>query len=159
MAGKKRPGTRKKFLYFFLNNKLHKVIRSSRSKDEIIAWCYLDKKRVLYSFSDVEKNMENAYTMVQVGEILGRHKVTLEEYILQGKISQPQRIYPISKPESKWYKFMFSESNIVKIHEYILEAGYSKNIPSKAELKALLKNNMILYTKTEGGFVPVWKAD
>ena len=108
MVRKKRPGTRKKFLYFFLNNKLHKVIRSSRSKDELIAWCYLDKKRVLYSFNDVEKNMENAYTMKQVGEILGRHKVTIEEYILQGKISQPQRIYPISKPESKWYKFMFS---------------------------------------------------
>jgi hypothetical protein len=54
---------------------------------------------------------------------------------------------------------MFSESSILKLHEYILEAGYSKNLPSKAELKALLKNNMILYTKTVDGFVPVWKAE
>jgi len=159
MARGKGQESRKKFLYFFLNNKLHKVIRSSRAKDELVAWCYLDKKRVLYSFHDAEKNMEKAYTMKQAGDILGRHKVTIEEYILQGKISQPQRIYPIGNPESKWYKFMFSESNIVKIHEYILEAGYTKNVPSKAEIRALLKNNLILYTKTEGGYVPVWKAD
>ena len=159
MARKKRSGLRKKFLYFFLNDKLHKVIRSSRAKDELVAWSYPDKKRVLYSFSDVQKNMETAYTLKEAGELLGRHKVTIEEYILQGKISTPQRIYPISNPDSKWYKFMFSESNILKLHEYILEAGYSKNIPSKAELQALLKHNMILYTKTDSGFVPVWKAE
>jgi hypothetical protein len=54
---------------------------------------------------------------------------------------------------------MLSESDILKLHEYILEAGYTKNIPSKAELRALLKNNIILYTKTDSGFVPVWKAE
>jgi hypothetical protein len=159
MVRKKRSGIRKKFLYFFLNNQLHKVIRLSRAKDEVIAWRYSDKKRVLYSYADVQKNMENAYTITQVGAILGRHKVTIEEYILQGKISTPQKVYPISNPDSTWSKFMFSESDILKLHEYILEAGYTKNIPSKAELRALLKNNMILYTKTETGFVPVWKAE
>lgn len=159
MVRKTRSGIRKKFLYFFLNNQLHKVIRLSRAKDEVVAWRYSDKKRVLYSYVDVQKNMENAYTITQVGAILGRHKVTIEEYILQGKITAPQKVYPISKPDSTWSKFMFSESDILKLHEYILEAGYTKNIPSRAELRALLKNNMILYTKTDTGFVPVWKAE
>jgi hypothetical protein len=159
MVRKKRSRVRKKFLYFFLNNKLHKVIRLSRAKDEVFAWCYPDKKRVMYSYSDAEKNMETAYTIKQAGQILGRHKVTIEEYILQGKISTPQKVYPISNPESSWYKFMFSESDIFKLHEYILEAGYTKDLPSKAELRALLKNNIILYTKTDSGFVPVWKAE
>ena len=159
MVRKKRSRVRKKFLYFFLNNKLHKVIRLSRAKDEVVAWCYPDKKRVMYPYSDAEKNMETAYTIKQAGQILGRHKVTIEEYILQGKISTPQKVYPISNPESSWYKFMFSESDIFKLHEYILEAGYTKDLPSKAELRALLKNNIILYTKTDSGFVPVWKAE
>jgi hypothetical protein len=159
MVRKKRSGIRKKFLYFFLNNKLHKVIRMSRARDELVAWCYSDKKRVLYSYVDVQKNMENAYTIKQVGALVGRHKVTIEEYILQGKITTPQKVYPISKPESTWSKFMFSESDILKLHEYILEAGYTKDLPSRAELRALLKNNMILYTKTDSGFVPVWKAE
>ncbi len=160
MVRKTRAGILKKFLYFFLNNKLHKVIRLSKARDELIAWCYTDKKRVLYSYVDVKKNMENAYTIKQVGLIIGRHKVTIEEYILQGKIKEPQKVYPISNPDSKWYKFMFSESDILKLHEYILEAGYTKDLPSKTQLQALLKQNMILYTKTvDGSFVPVWKAE
>jgi hypothetical protein len=63
MVKSKRKGTRKKLLYFFLNNKIHKVIRLSRAKDELIAWCYPDKKRVLYSYSQVQKYKENAYSI------------------------------------------------------------------------------------------------
>lgn len=104
--------------------------------------------------------MEDAYTLVQAGQLLNKHKVTLEEYILQGKIKPPQKVYPIGNPESTWSKYMLSESDIMDIHQFILETGYSNNTPTKAELSALLKNHMMLYTKTEEGkFVPVWKAE
>ena len=159
MVRETRKGKRKKFSYFFLNNKIHKVLSSSWAKDELIAWSYPDKKRVLYSYSQVVKNMENAYSTKQVSQVLNKHKVTIEDYILEGKIKIPQKVYPIGKPDSKWYKFMYSESDIMDIHEFILEAGYSKNVPSKAELRALLKHSFILYTKTETGFIPVWKAE
>ena len=160
MARTKRQITRKKLLYFFLNGKIHKVIRTSKARDELVAWCYPDKKRVMYAYSQVKKNMGNAYSIKNVCEILNRHRVTVEEYILQGKIREPQRVYPISNPDSTWYKFMFSESDIYDLHQFILDAGYTKDFPSKAELTALLKHNLILYTKTdEGSFVPVWKAE
>ena len=160
MAGSKRPRTRKRILYFFLNDKVHKVIRTHRAKDELVAWCYPDKKRVLYSYSQVEKYMGNAYTIKQTGEILGKHKVTIENYILQGKIKEPQKVYPIANPDSTWNKFMLSEKDIMDLHQFIADTGYSKNLPSKAELQAILKHNLILYTKTsEGKFVPVWKAE
>lgn len=159
MARASRKKQTKRFSYFFLNNKIHKVLNYSRAKDELIAWCYPDKKRVLYSYSQVIKNMENAYSTKQVAQILNKHKITIEDYILEGKIKYPQKVYPISNPESNWYKFMYSESDIIDIHEFILESGYSKNMPSKNELRALLKNNIILYTKTDSGFVPVWKAE
>jgi hypothetical protein len=160
MARKQRKPVSKKFVYFFLNGKIHKVLRSNRSKDELIAWCYPDKKRVLYPYSQVKKNMENAYSTSDVARILDRHKVTLEDYILDGKIKVPQRVYPIGNPESTWSKFMFSESDILDLHEFILDSGYSKELPSRSELKALLKNNVILYTKSsDGKFIPVWKAE
>ena len=151
----------KSLQYFFLNDKIHKVLKSSRSKDELIAWCYPDKKRVMYSYSQVKKNMETAYTLVQVASILNKHRVTIQEYILQGKVATPQKIYPIGQSDSvQWSKYMFNYKNILDIHEHILDSGHSKEIPSKAELQALLKNNLILYTKTEEGkFVPVWKAE
>ena len=160
MAGRKRKHTSKNFLYFFINNKIHKVLKRSRARDELIAWCYPDKKRVLYSYALVEKGMENAYSIQQASKFLNRHKVTIENYILDGKIKQPQVVYPISNPESTWNKYMLSESDILDIHQFILDAGYLRDLPSKAELLALLKHNMILYTKdSEGKFIPVWKAE
>lgn len=161
MARKKRNAVRKRFVYFFLNGKIHKVLRAHRSKDELVAWCYPDKKRVLYSYSQVEKYMENAYSMTDVGLIIGKHKVTIEDYILEGKIKPPQKVYPISNPDSKnWSKYMFSESDVLDLHQFILDTGHSKELPTKVELQALLKRNVILYTKTkEGKFVPVWKAE
>jgi hypothetical protein len=124
-----------------------------------VAWCYPDKKRVLYSYSQVQKYKESAYSIKEAGLLLNKHKVTIEEYILNGKIKVPQRVYPISNPDSPWFKFMLSESDILDIHQYILDVGYSKDVPSKAELTALFKHNIILYTKTDSGFVPVWKAE
>ena len=160
MARKNRQGLRKKFLYFFLNQKVHKVIKVSRAKDELIAWCYLDKKRMLYSYSEVEKNMEKAYSLIEAGKVLNRHRVTIEEYILQGKVKKPQKVYPISNPDSEWSRYMLSESDILDIHQYIIDAGRTRDLPSRSELQALLKHNLILYTKTvDGRFVPVWKAE
>ena len=160
MARENRQRLRKKFVYFFLNGKVHKVLRLSRAKDEVVAWSYLDNKRVMYSYAQVDKNMERAYTVLEAGKILGRHRVTIEEYILQGKIKQPQKVYPISNPESTWSKYMLSESDILDIHQFIIDAGHIRDLPSRAELQALLKHNLIMYTKTEDGkFVPVWKAE
>jgi hypothetical protein len=160
MARENRQRLRKKFVYFFLNGKVHKVLRLSRARDEVIAWSYLDKKRMMYSYSQVDKNMEKAYSISEVSKILGRHRVTIEEYILQGKIRQPQKVYPISNPESTWSKYMLSESDILDIHQFIIDAGHIRDLPSKAELQALLKHSLIMYTKTEDGkFVPVWKAE
>ena len=160
MVRENRQRLRKKFVYFFLNGKVHKVLRLSRAKDEVVAWSYVDKKRVMYSYAQVDKSMERAYTVVEAGKILGRHRVTIEEYILQGKIKQPQKVYPISNPESTWSKYMLSESDILDIHQFIIDAGHIRDLPSRSELQAILKHNLILYTKTEEGkFVPVWKAE
>jgi hypothetical protein len=160
MVRTKRQRTRKRLQYFFLNGKVHKAIKYSRARDEMIAWCYPDGKKVLYSYNLVERNMENAYSVKDAGVLLNRHKVTIEEYILQGKIKAPQKVYPISNPDSKWFKFMFSESDILDIHQFILDQGYIRDLPSRTELQAILKHNLILYTKTnDGRFVPVWKAE
>jgi hypothetical protein len=161
MARKTRKGSSKNFRYFFLNEKVHKVLRASRSKDELVAWCYPDRKRVLYSYSQVNKNMGKAYTMTEVATLLNKHKITLEDYILEGKVRVPQKIYPISNPENtKWSKYLLSQEDILDMHEHILDSGHSKEVPSKTELLGLLKHNLILYTKTEEGkFVPVWKAE
>ena len=160
MARDNRRKSLKEVRYLFLNEKIHKTLSLSRAKDQLIAWSYVDKKRMLYPYSEVDKNMGSAYSIVQVASMLNKHRVTIQDYILEGKIRSPQKIYPIgSNSEDSWYKYMFSDKDILDLHQYILEAGHSKNVPSRAELLALLKHSFILYTKTVDGFVPVWKAE
>ena len=161
MARRKRNSKSKSLRYFFLEGKIHKVLRSSRAKDELVAWCYPDRKRMMYSYSQVKKYMETAYTLSEVSVILNKHRVTIQDYILEGKVGTPCKIYPIAEPDSlTWSKYMFTEKNILDIHEHILDSGHSGDLPSQAEIKGLLKHNLILYTKTEEGkFVPVWKAE
>jgi hypothetical protein len=159
MAKPKRKRIQKRLLYFFLNKKLYKIIRANRSRDELVAWCYPDHQRVLFSYAQVDKYAERAYTVKEVADMLNRHKITIENYILNGKIRQPTKAYPISNPESSWNKFLMSEEEILDLHEFISLEGHSGNLPSKNEVKALLKHNIILYTKTDSGFVPVWKAE
>jgi hypothetical protein len=160
MVREKRVGTPKRLVYFFLDDKIHKSLKISRAKDEIVAWCYPEKKRVMYSYSLVKKYMKKAYTLREAAAILNKHKVTVEDYILDGKIQVPTKIYPIGNPDSGWSKYMLKEDDILKIHQFILDDGYSSLTPSKSELLALLRNDIILYTKTnDGRFVPVWKAE
>ncbi len=161
MARTKRVQPAKRLLYFFLDGKIHKTLRISRARDEITAWCYPDRRRVMYSYTLVKKNMKKAYSIKEVGLFLNRHKVTVENYILDGKIQQPDKIYPIGNPDNPgWTKYMLSEEDILKIHQFILDDGYTSEVPSRSELLALLKHNLILYTKTsDGKFVPVWKAE
>lgn len=160
MARETRRRSLKEVRYFFLNEKLHKTISLSRAKDQVIAWSYSDKKRMLYPYSEVDKNMGSAYSIAQVASMLNKHRVTIQDYILEGKIKTPQKVYPIgTDSEDSWYKYMFSDKDILDLHLYILESGHSKNVPSKTELLALLKHSFILYTKTNDGFVPVWKAE
>ena len=114
----------------------------------------------MYNYSLVKKHMQKAYTLKETASLLNKHKVTIEDYILDGKIQAPTKIYPISNPESEWSQYMLREEDILKIHQFILDDGYSSNTPSKNELLALLRHDTILYTKTtDGRFVPVWKAE
>lgn len=161
MARTKRVRTAKRLLYFFLDGKIHKSLRISRARDEIVAWCYPEKRRVMYNYSLVKKYMQKAYTLKEAAVILNKHKITLEDYILEGKIQMPTKIYPISNPDdSGWSMYMLREEDILKIHQFILDDGYSSSTPSRTELLALLRHNTILYTKTnDGNFVPVWKAE
>ena len=161
MARTKRTRTTKTLLYFFLEGKIHKSLYVSRAKDEVTAWCYPDRRRVMYNYSLVKKYMKRAYTLKEAAKVLNKHKITIEDYILAGKIQAPNKIYPISNPEStRWSQYMLTEEDILKIHQFILDDGYSSSTPSRTELVALLRNDIILYTKTtDGRFIPVWKAE
>lgn len=145
-------------LYFYLDGQLHKWIQAHRGKDQLIAWKYSEMRRVHYSYTAVKKHAGRAFTAVEVGEMLGRKPDTVKKYIQRGNVRRPQA--HITQNKGIANKFLFSEENVYEIHDYILQMKKHqyKGLPSRAELRAMMKHDIITYVKNkEGEFVPVWK--
>lgn len=170
MAKQTRKITSKRIRYFFLNGNLHKTIHINRSSDLIVAWNYPEKRRTSYSWSDTQKNMERAYAITDVANMLNRHRMTIDKYIRQGLIKTPQRMYKIDGKFDSAGKYMFSEKDILDLHEYCSTISKGRprkdglintsGLPSRSEVKSMLKQSAVLYVKSDdGNFIPVWKEN
>lgn len=154
--------------YFYLDSNLHKVLRTNRAQDLVWAWHYVEGKQKVYPYSEVRKKHGKAYSIVDVSEMIGRHRVIIENYILDGKIRAPQRIYALgSRKPGAYY---FSEKDVYELHDYLLTVHRGRprkdgmitpsGIPSRAELRAMLVTGHATYIKNEKGeFVQVWKEN
>ena len=167
MAIKKGRQASQKFRHFYLNGKLHKVLRQSRAEDILIAWHYELGKRVAYSLTEVKKTMQHAYPISKVSKLIGKHEDTIKRHIYQGNLKYPQQVYSLNgnKTPGKYY---WSEDDIREMHDFFktVHRGRPRNdgaiqpgdMPSRAEIEALMRQESILYVKNEDGtFTPVWK--
>ena len=169
MAGKNRRSISKKpERYFYLNGKLHKVLRRSRAEDLIIAWDYQLAKRVAYNLTDVNKNKQHAYPISHVSKIIGKHEDTIKLHLYAGRLKFPQQSYSLNGNRTPG-KYFWSEDDIREMHGFFktvhrgrprIDGGITPgDMPSRAELEAIIKQEDILYIKNnDGEFVPVWKA-
>lgn len=173
MATQGRTSTRKRrrpnrrIRYFYLNDRLYKVLRVIRAEDFVEAWDYADEKSVGFIWSDVKKRMERAMPMSEVSALIGRHRVQIENYILDGMIKAPQKTYSLDANKNPG-KYMFSEKDVLALHDYLLTVHVGRprkdgritprSMPSKPELRAAMKHNIVTYVKTgENEYSPAWK--
>ena len=167
MGRKTRRDAATRLRYFYLNGKLHKVLRRSRAEDLIVAWDYQLGKRVAYSLTDVNKNKQYAYSIKEVCKLLGKHEDTIKLHLYKGELRFPQRIYSLNGNKTPG-KYFWSQDDIREVHDFFktLHRGRPRldgkitpaEMPSRAELEAMMKQENILYVKnSDGEFVPVWK--
>jgi hypothetical protein len=167
MVSKKRGSTETKLRYFYLNEKLHKVLRRSRAEDLLIAWDYQLGKRVAYSLADVNRNKQHAYPISEVVKIIGKHEDTIKMHLYKNNLRYPQRVYSLNgnKTPGKYY---WSENDIREMHDFFKTVHRGRprkdgaitpgDMPSRAELEAIMNRESVLYVKKDDGtFVPVWK--
>jgi len=168
MVSQKRRGNVSRIRYFYLNGFLHKVLKRSRAEDLIIAWDYAKGKRVAYNLTDVNKNKQHAYPISEVVKIIGKHEDTINMHIKRGSLKRPQRSYSLNGKSTPG-KYFWSEDNIREMHDFFKTVHRGRpridgsitpgNMPSRAEIEAIIKQENILYVKNnDGEFVPVWKA-
>lgn len=159
---------KKPLTYFYLNGLLHRKLRINRAQDEIITWCYPLAKRVTYTYSQVIRNKEPAFTTSQVCDMIGRRRTVVESSLTEGEVDRPQYTYALDDPEKKNYKYMWSEKDIMSLHDYLLtkHRGRPRNdgliipqaMPSKRELRAIIRQEELFYVKDGDEFKPIWRA-
>jgi hypothetical protein len=158
---------KKKLRYFYLDNQLHKVISINHPLDECVAWNYSEERRVMFIWSDLRRRYAKAFTLTEVSNMIGRHRVNVERYIVHGCIRAPQRAYTLDD-QKKPGKYFFTEENVYELYDYLLTVHIGRprkdgkitpgRLPSRVELRAMMRHDVQIVRKTSGGeFVPVWK--
>lgn len=161
----KRPALK----FFFLNGALHRKLHINRGKDQITAWNYDEAKRMVYSYSDVLKRKEPAFTTAEVSEMLMRSKIRIRMAIYDGHIDEPTKAYSLSTgPTGRTSKFMWSMEQVLELHEHFSEMHRGrprkdgrmtpKALPTRRELLAMMRNETVMYIKDGDEFKPVWAA-
>lgn len=170
MAGPRmRKGKMPPLRYFFYRGDLHKKIHINRSDDIITAWNYPKERLEKYIYSDVRSSGEKAFTTKQVCEMVGRKQRTVKDAINKGMIRRPQRTYGLDE-ERNGYAYYWCEKDIMELHDYLKTVHKGpprkdgritpmKNLPSAAELRAMIRQNKMFYVKVGDEFVPSWQAE
>ena len=167
MVKQNREKVKRRILYFYLNEALHRILQINRSEDLMIAYNFVEGKRVAYNYTDVQKNKKHAYSISEVAKLINRHVDTIKRHLRSGDIKKPQQAYSL-EDKTKLGRYYFSDKDIKDIRDFFKTVHIGRpridgqitasNIPSKAELDAMLRNETVLYVKgTNGDFVPVWK--
>jgi hypothetical protein len=172
-ANKNGGGKSRKLTYFYLNGKLHRSLYINRPGDLITAWSYPEYKRVGYTYSDVRKRHGKAFSTSQVSKFINRVREQIQMAMVRGDIETPQYSYSIENylkdGSDKVYKYMWSEEDVLGVHEYFSQIHFGRPrkdglikpypMPSRLELRALMRHEEILYVKSGEKFVPLWQAE
>lgn len=160
----------KKILYFFYRDELHRELHKNRPADIITAWSYPQGKVCKYAYSEIRKNAEKAYRTSEVKKMLNRGRRALDRAIHDGNVPMPQNAYSLDEKRRLTY-YYWSEKDILRLHDYFSQVHIGRprldgrvtsgrGLPTKAELRAMMRNQKILYIQNDDGeFVPTWQAE
>lgn len=173
-GAKKAPS--KPLRYFYLDclvdgkpvPMLHKKLHINRGADTITTWCYPQRKRIAYTYTDVKKRMEPAFTTKEVSKMMMRVRKQVQEAISEGKVAPPQFTYGLNE-DMKKRAYMWHEDDILRLHAYFTTVHRGRpradgkitpqKLPTARELRAMIRQREILYVKVGDRFEPVWDAE
>lgn len=155
---------------FFLDSHLVRLIHFNRPNNVCEIYNFnLDKYQSML-YSDFKKHRKRAFTVKNTLRIFNRSRMQLERWIKDGIIPPPTGAVPGGI--RRWQKMSYySEQDILTIRSALatIHKGRprkdgritpSRDIPTEKELRSLMGEGIMLYTKTEDGrFIPVWQEE
>lgn len=99
--------------------------------------------------------------------MVNRTPRSISNYWEARAIRIPQHTYGLTEI-GRTHAYKWDEKDILDLHEYLLSVNIGrprkdgllniKPMPTKAELLAMIRNEVVTYIKTDDGeFLPVWK--
>lgn len=155
---------------FFINGELVRLLHSNRAANVCSLYNFNQSKEQNMLYTDFKKHRKRAYTVANTLRIFKRSRMQLERWIKDGIIPPPVGATPGGVRKFTKLSY-YSEDNIFAIRSAIskIHKGRprkdgritaSKDIPSERDLRSLLGDAIMLYTKTEDGrFIPVWQEE
>ena len=165
-----KPSVKPSNVIYFINNQLVKLIHSNRANNICNLYNYITWKEQTMLLSDFKKHRKRAFTMANTIKIFQRSRVQFERMIASGKINPPvgATIGGVRKWQTMSY---YSEDELFKIRDTMATIHMGrprrdgrvtprKDVLSERDLRSLLGDAIMLYTKTEDGrFIPVWQEE
>jgi hypothetical protein len=164
----KSKATRKHRLpkYFFLEDKLYQRLHVNRPTDVLIAWSYPDDERVRLTYSYVLKHWERGFTTKEVCTMINRDRTRIWHALKDGNIDYPPHATNIETGNISGY--YWREKDVMKLHDYFLTVHRGRPrldgeitpqaMPTKRELRAMMRQEEILYVKQGEDYIPTWRA-
>jgi hypothetical protein len=155
---------------FFINGDLVRVIHSNRAINVCSLYNYINDKNQTMLLSDFKKHRKRAYSVANTLRIFKKSRVQLERWIEKGIVPLPtgavkggKRIFGKLSYYSEEDLFTIRES-IAKIHKGRPRKDgritSAKDIPSERDLRSLMGDAIMLYTKNKDGeYIPVWQEE
>lgn len=156
--------------FFFIDEKLYRVIRTNAPANLIEAWDYEAIERVNLLYSDYRTKAKRAVTTKVAADIMNVSKRTLIRAYVGGHIREPVQSYPIGNQSPNTYETRWwGVHNLLEAHEYFMTVHRGRprhdgvivpnqNLPTRAEIIAKMQNETVFYVKGEGDrFIPVYE--
>jgi hypothetical protein len=155
---------------FFFNKELVRLIHFNRANDICEIYNFIKDKEQTLLYSDFKKHRKRAYTVKNTIKIFGRSRIQLERWITKGLVDPPTGAVAGGKRIFGEYAY-YSEEDLFTIRSTIAtisigrprkdgRVNASKNIPTEKELRSLIGDAIMLYTRTKDGeYIPVWAEE
>jgi hypothetical protein len=155
---------------FFINGELVRLLHSNRAANICGLYNFNQDKEQNMLLTDFKKHRKRAYSITNTLKIFKRSRMQLERWIKLGIVPPPTGTVKGGKRVFRKLSYYSEDdlfeirSSISKIHrgrprkDSRITSG--KDVPSEKDLRSIMGDAIMLYTKTEDGrFIPVWAEE
>lgn len=146
--------------WFFLDGHLYRYMTSNRRENTLKAFDYTEQRVKVLTLSEAKRNRQAAFDTAQVSKMLNRSQRTLYYYMSEGLFVPSGRSYrPGKYYNTKWW---YSEDDVLELRDVIFEhsrtAKAPMKLPTREEVRAMVRTKKMIYVQEGDDYVPIWRA-